>query len=112
MDTDELADYIEQNSNVKTVWMEKVIAHLNEVNDHRAPAKRWNKAIIQHQADRMYDDFINDVHDKIMMAANVKASDSAQTWANTIEQNEILDNLEESIADTEFGDDEDADDEE
>jgi ClpP class serine protease len=101
MDVEELQQYVEENSGVKDAFMEHTLGHLKEVNNALAPARRENSAILQHRADRMYDDFIEDLYDKIMTGLKLHRDDSPEKLATVIEEAEILDNVEESIQDAE-----------
>jgi uncharacterized coiled-coil protein SlyX len=102
LDTDELKQYIEENSSIKAAFMEKTMAQLNKINEERSPAIRQNNAELQHQADRMFDSFVDNIYQKILSGTPLTESDSAKQWTSVIEEAEILDNLEESIADSDF----------
>lgn len=102
MDTEELRNYIEANSNVKHVYMNKAMEQLQEINRAKSPARRSNDAELDHQAEMMYANFIHDVHDKVAASTNLTGSDSYEQWVNTIQRNEILESLEESIVDSDY----------
>lgn len=102
MDVEELQEYIEQNSGIKQAFMDKTLEFLNQVNKAKAPANRQNKEMIQHQADRQYDTFVQQIYDKILAGTPLHSSDSAERWATVIEEAEILDNIEESIVDSDY----------
>ncbi|MBO3092015.1 hypothetical protein J5F27_08760 [Schleiferilactobacillus harbinensis] len=101
-DTEELRDYIEANSNVKHVYMNKAMERLQEINRAKSPARRSNDAELDHQAEMMYANFIYDVHDKIVASTNLTGSDSYEQWIKTIQRNEILEGLEESIVGSDY----------
>ncbi|MEE6717017.1 hypothetical protein [Schleiferilactobacillus harbinensis] len=102
MDTEELRHYIEANSNVKHAYMNKAMEQLQEINRAKSPARRSNDAELDHQAEMMYANFIHDVHDKVVASTNLTGSDSYEQWINTIQRNEILESLEESIVDSDY----------
>ena len=53
MDNETLKDYLANNSQVITIFMEKATDFLNRKNEDRAPARRYNDAEIARQADKM-----------------------------------------------------------
>lgn len=99
MDVEELRQYIEENSHIKNAFMSHELAHLKEINDGLAPSRRHNAAVMQHDADRAYDAFIDDLYNRIMTGLKLHRTDSAEKWATAIEEAEVLDNIEESILD-------------
>lgn len=99
MDVEELRQYIEENSHIKNAFMSHEMAHLKEINDGLAPSRRHNAAVMQHDADRVYDTFIEGLHNRIMNGLKLHRSDTAEKWATAIEEAEVLDNVEESILD-------------
>lgn len=99
MDVEELRQYIEENSHIKNAFMSHELAHLNEINDGLAPSRRHNAAVLQHDADRAYDTFIEDLYRRILTGLKLHRSDTTEKWATAIEEAEVLDNVEESILD-------------
>lgn len=99
MDVEELQQYIEENSHIKDAFMGHELAHLKEINDALGPAARHNQAVMQHDADRAYDAFIEDLYNRIINGLKLHRSDSREKWATVIEEAEVLDNVEESILD-------------
>lgn len=81
--------------------MEKALPYLNDENLKRAPARRYNSAIIQRQADKLYDEFIEQVHGKI--SQQIRGERDQTAWKKLIEQNNLLEELEDSMADLNFG---------
>ncbi|WP_203649458.1 hypothetical protein [Secundilactobacillus yichangensis] len=81
--------------------MEKALPYLNDENLKRAPARRYNSAIIQRQADKLYDEFIEQVHGKI--SQQIRGEQDQTAWKKLIEQNNLLEELEDSMADLNFG---------
>lgn len=65
MNKNELFEYIESNSTVITIFKNKVRADQKLKNKKRQPAKRWNESKIERTVDKITDDFINIVYDKL-----------------------------------------------
>jgi uncharacterized coiled-coil protein SlyX len=84
LDTDELKQYIEENSGIKAAFMEKTMAQLNKINGDRSSAIRQNDAELQHQADRMFDTFVENIYQKILSGTPLTENDSAKQWASFI----------------------------
>ncbi|MBU7003875.1 hypothetical protein [Pediococcus pentosaceus] len=99
MDKEELLEYIEINSGVKDKFMEKALDYQNEKNQKRPFAKRWNKTKVERAADKMYDQVLTSIYDKLKN--NIKSSDSKK-WAEFIEENNVLEDLEDSMSDITF----------
>lgn len=97
----ELQEYLAANSQVETRFMEKAIPYLNDENLKRAPARRYNSAMIQRQADKLYDEFVEQIHGKITQ--QIRGEESRSAWLQLIEQNNLLEELEDSMADLNFG---------
>lgn len=99
MDVEGFRQYIEENSHIKNTFMSHEMAHLKEINDGLAPSRRHNATVMQHNADRAYDAFIEDLYSRIVTGLKLHHSDSTEKWATAIEEAEVLDNVEESILD-------------
>ena len=81
--------------------MAKALPYLNAENLKRAPARRYNSAIIQRQADKLFDEFVEQLHGKI--ARQIRGEQTQASWIKLINQNNLLEELEDSIADLNFG---------
>lgn len=81
--------------------MEKALPYLNDENLKRAPARRYNSAIIQRQADKLYTEFVEQIYGKISQQLRGEPDQSA--WKHLIEQNNLVEELEYSMADLSFG---------
>lgn len=97
MNRNELFEYIESNSTVITIFKNKVHADQKLKNKKRQPAKRWNESKIERTVDKITDDFINNVYDKLAKGVKANRHTTKQQWITFIEEHEVLDELEESV---------------
>lgn len=103
MEIKELETYLEENSKVKSIFMEKTMEFQQEKNAKKQPAKRLNEAKINRIVDKMWDQVLESIHNSIMKQMNGNINYLGDKWPQFIEDNEILDMLEESIESIEFG---------
>lgn len=96
----ELQEYLAANSQVESLFMEKALPYLNEENLKRAPARQYNSAIIQRQADKLYVEFVAQIHGKI--SQQMRSEQDQSNWKHLIEQNNLIEELEDSMADLSF----------
>ncbi|GAX03907.1 hypothetical protein IWT140_01541 [Secundilactobacillus pentosiphilus] len=101
MNPTELQAYLTANSQIESLFMEKALPYLNDENLKRAPARRYNSAIIQRQADKLYSEFIEQIHGKI--SQQLRGEQNPAVWKQLIEQNNLVEELEDSMADLSFG---------
>lgn len=99
MDNDTLKDYLANNSQVITIFMDKATDFLNRQNEDRAPARRYNDAEIARQADKMLDDVIANIHDKIVPHTREQ---TPAAWEQFLSENDVLDDLELSMTELSF----------
>lgn len=97
MNKNELLEYIKTNSAVITIFKDKVRTDQKVKNKKRQPAKRWNEAKIERTVDKITDEFINNVYDKLAKGVKVNRHTTKQQWSTFIEEHEVLDELEESV---------------
>ncbi len=97
MNKNELLEYIETNSAVITIFKNKVRTDQKVKNKKRQPAKRWNEAKIERTVDKITDEFINNVYDKLAKGVKANRHTTKQQWITFIEEHEVLDELEESV---------------
>ncbi|QYY86136.1 hypothetical protein [Pediococcus pentosaceus] len=97
MEKNEFEEYLESNSNIKNMFMEKALAYQQEKNKERQVAKRWRDGRVEHEAEMMWQQFFDGVYEKIR--SNVK---KGHKWEVFLEKNEVLDNLEMSVAEMNF----------
>ncbi|MDV0429354.1 hypothetical protein RXV91_00440 [Lactiplantibacillus sp. DA1] len=99
LDNETLKDYLANNSQVITIFMEKATDFLNRQNEDRAPARRYNDAEIARQADKMLDDVIANIHDKIVPHTREQ---TPAAWDQFLSENDVLEDLELSMTELSF----------
>lgn len=82
--------------------MGKATDYLNGKNKKRQLAQKWNEARIQRQAEKMYDQVIENLYNKLHTQVKANRFTPASTWIKFINENEVLDGLEESMIELEF----------
>ncbi|WP_076635635.1 hypothetical protein [Lactiplantibacillus plantarum] len=102
MNEEQLQQYVADNSQVETIFMGKATDYLNGKNKKRQPAKRWNEAMIQRQAEKMYAQVVEDLYNKLHTQVKANRFTPAEKWIKFINENEVLDGLEESMIELEF----------
>ncbi len=101
MDNQEFETYVEENSRIKDIFWEKALAYQNKLNDDRQPAKKWNDAEINRAIEKMYVPTIENIYEKVQSGIRNKHA-TPQDWQRFIDDNELFDNIELSMADIEF----------
>lgn len=102
MNKEELLEYIDNNSNAITNFKDKVRTNQQAKNKKRQPAKRWNEAQIERQVDKFTDAFVSNIYNKLFRAIKANNHTPKERWIKFIEDNEILDDLEESVSMIDF----------
>lgn len=102
MNKEELLEYIDNNSTAVANFKDKVRADQQVKNKKRQPAKRWNDARIERQVDKFTDQFISNIYDKLSKTLKANNHTPKEKWIKFIEENELLDDLEESVSMIDF----------
>ena len=102
MNKEELLENIDNNSIAVVNFKDKVRADQQAKNKKRQPAKRWNDARIERQVDKFTDQFISNIYDKLARAIKANNHTPKEKWIKFIEENELLDDLEESVSMIDF----------
>lgn len=102
MNKEELLEYIDNNSTAVANFKDKVKIDQQARNKKRQPAKRWNDARIERQVDKFTDEFISNIYDKLSRAIKANSHTPKNKWVKFIEENELLDDLEESVSMIDF----------
>lgn len=102
MNKEELLEYIDNNSSTVANFKDKVRTDQQAKNKKRQPAKRWNDARVERQVDKFTDEFISNIYDKLSQAIKANNQTPRERWIRFIEENELLDNLEESVSMIDF----------
>ncbi|AVK62183.1 hypothetical protein C5Z26_00225 [Lactobacillus sp. CBA3606] len=99
MDTETLQKYLEDNSQVVAIFMSKCTDFLNQQNQARLPARRFNDAEINRQAEKMLVSVLENIHDKI---APHTREQTVAAWTQFLSENDVLDDLELSMSELSF----------
>ena len=102
MNKEELLEYIDNNSTAIVNFKDKVRSDQQKKKKKRQPAKRWNNARIERQVDKFTDEFISNIYDKLSRAIKANNHTPKDRWIKFIEENELLDDLEESVSMIDF----------
>lgn len=102
MNKEELLEYIDNNSTAVSNFKDKVRADQQAKNKKRQPAKQWNDTRIERQVDKFTDEFIGNIYDKLSRAIKANNHTPKERWIKFIEENELLDDLEESVSMIDF----------
>lgn len=102
MNNNELATYITSNSRTKKLFLGKALDFLAEENKSRPTNKRWDSARLEREAEIMFDKVIENVHTKMVRIIKPKFLKDKGAWKKFMEANEVVQRLEESMADLQF----------
>lgn len=98
MNKEELLEYIDNNSTAVSNFKDKVRADQQAKNKKLQPAKQWNDTRIERQVDKFTDEFIGNIYDKLSRAIKANNHTPKERWIKFIEENELLNDLEESVS--------------
>ncbi|EPC50103.1 MULTISPECIES: hypothetical protein [Lacticaseibacillus] len=104
MDREEFETYLNANSRVVAIFRSHALAYQHSQNRQRAASKRWGKTAVASAVGKMVGQFIDNVYDKLKTNIKENKFQPYDSWVNFIESNEVLDNLEETVAEIEFDD--------
>ncbi|VDG17651.1 hypothetical protein [Lactiplantibacillus mudanjiangensis] len=99
MDNATLKAFLADNSQVVTIFMTKATDFLNQQNQERLPARRYNDAEINRQAEKLLDGVIDNLHQKITPHTR---DQSVAAWEQFLTTNDVLDDLELSMSEMTF----------
>lgn len=99
MDNATLKAFLENNSQVVTIFMDKATDFLNKQNMERLPARRFNDAEINRKAEKLLDGVIENIHKQI--APHTREQTPA-AWEQFLTENDVLDDLELSMSELSF----------
>ena len=102
MNTIELASYIQANSQVKDLFLERTCNYLSEKNRARSGKSKWSEARIEKQADQMFDRLVTNVYEKVAPQIKVRFRNNPDSWVHFMTEHDILAQLEESVSELEF----------
>ncbi|MBX8456269.1 hypothetical protein [Apilactobacillus kunkeei] len=97
MNIDELDSYIKSNCKAYDIFIEKAREDQIDRNSKRKASKRFNDEKIERAAEKSWNEVIANFHEKLKSTSTLKKA-SPLTWKNFIAENEILESLEDSMA--------------
>ena len=98
----ELLEYLENNSTAIITFKSKALDFQNLKNKGRQPAKRWNDAKVDRAVDKMLDQFVDNIFNKLKSAVKENKYNPRDSWIQFMDANNILGDLEESVIELEF----------
>lgn len=102
MDREEFETYLNANSRVVAVFRSQALAYQHSKNRQRAASKRWSETAVTSAVDKMVSQFVDNVYDKLKNNVKESKLNPYESWVSFIETNEVLNNLEESVAEMEL----------
>lgn len=105
MNEDDLKTYLIKNSRVADLFMEKCLPYLQAQNEEKAPARRLNDTMLQREADKLFDEFIGNIYGR--MTSQLPGSATEDQWISYMDNNDMLEGLEDSMSELNFGSEED-----
>lgn len=102
MNKKDFNQYLMDNAAGYKTFMTKSIEYQDEKNSRRQPAKRWNETKVERAADRMWNEFADNIYEKVNKNIRGNGNSTTEQWLKFIEQNDLLEELSESISEMEF----------
>lgn len=100
MNVDELDQYIKDNCRAYDIFIEKAREDQIDRNSRRKVSKRFNDDKMERAAQKSWHDVVVNFHEKLKSDTLKKTS--PLRWKNFIEENEILESFEDSMAELEM----------
>ncbi|AEV95239.1 hypothetical protein [Pediococcus claussenii] len=100
MNKEEFSEYMDKNSNVRNIFAERALSYQQEKNQARQPAKRWRDGRVEREAEKMYDNVLNNIYEQIKRT--VQNSTERNNWIQFIDENDLFDDLEQSMNEMSF----------
>lgn len=102
MDREEFETYLNANSRVVAIFRSQALAYQHSKNRQRSTSKRWSETVVASAVDKMVNQFIDNVYDKLKTNIKENKFQPYESWVRFIETNEVLDSLEDSVGELEF----------
>ena len=77
------------------------MAHLQQINEQRQPAKRYNEAQLSRKAEKYLKEFVENLESQLKRTIPDEY-DSPEDWIRFFDDNRVIEELELSIAEMEF----------
>ena len=104
MDREEFETYLNANSRAVVLFRSRVLSYQHSQNRNRAASKRWNETAINSAVNKMVNQFIDTVYEQLRTSIKESKLHPYDSWINFIETYEVMDSLEDSVAEMEFED--------
>ncbi|WP_125607721.1 hypothetical protein [Lapidilactobacillus bayanensis] len=95
MDLKEFIKYFESLTTAKAEFCNKATAHQQKINADRAPARRWNDAVVAVQVEKMWLEVVEKLYDNIKNTIT-KSQDPVE-WHQRLEAEDFMDEVDDSI---------------
>lgn len=102
MNKQDFQEHIETKINALENFYERAYEFQIEKNEKRPKKKRWNEAKIKRATDNMYKTLIDNIYIKVKGIIEDNGKQPNQVWYETMEKQEIYENIEESLYEIEF----------
>ncbi|MBC2327732.1 hypothetical protein [Listeria booriae] len=102
MTFNEFSIYMSENLTSKATFYQKAMEFQNEKNKKRPPAKRWKDVKLERAVNAMWQDIMKTMYDKIKPSIKRDAPDLRQAWLDYFTKYEILDSMDQALAEIEF----------
>ncbi|MBS0992920.1 hypothetical protein JK175_13840 [Lacticaseibacillus paracasei] len=104
MDREEFETYLNANSRAVVLFRSRALSYQHSQNRKRAASKRWSETAVASAVDKMVSQFVDNVYDKLKANLKENKFQPHESWVSFIETNEVLDNLEDTVANLELED--------
>lgn len=101
MNTEDLNEYIKNNSKSYNIFIEKALVYQNAKNASRKMEKRFSEDKVASKAEKMWENIVVDLHDKLNAEKTLKNHPSTD-WIKFMDEHEMLDNFEDSMGSIEL----------
>lgn len=102
MTFNEFVDYMSENLMSKSSFYQKAMEFQEKKNKKRPPAKRWNKTKLDRAVNKMWEDILRNMYDRIKPSVDKKAYDQKEAWLDYMTTNNILDAMDDGLIEIEF----------
>ena len=102
MDSMEFKQFLQDNSTVVNDFRDSALTYQQEKNLGRPRGKRFDDERIEKETDVMVAMFVVNVYNKLKSSIKVNPYSPYESWTKFIEQNNVLEDLDDSVAEMEF----------
>lgn len=80
MDREEFETYLNANSRAVALFRSRALSHQHSQNRKRAASKQWNEAVINSAVNRMVEQFIDNVYEKLRTSIKESKLHPYDSW--------------------------------